>query len=473
MKKIKSLTMVLFLSLVSCKSNSSIVVNNLVTLHLGDGKINGLNTLVLTYDEFKKLDTYPELEGSLFCSYYYNKLLTDIYTYDDNSPTKSIDLYAKYIKDDVFGLEKNTNEVTNNEYYTITSVDVNEFLDQSLTLPEYIEYVPVTHIASNGLSNLSIDRLELINIENIEIDAFNNSKISYLKISNKIKNIEYGAFRNVKYLYNVIIDNNPYYSASNNLIMRKIDGRKREIIGYYNEYWESMFSEQYLKSIEIIGIAPYSFTNIYSIEDIQSVKDENGKPLKDEEGNIIYKNVPEGFSLYIPSTMTYISERAFENCQAYRFNNMTKEETKIQLGTYFFHNLREVKDYAFHNSCITLIKYETKIEEDRVIPYGEGVEVFGKGAFQNTDFEKLTLPKSLKEIKENCFKDCENLKEIYYEGTEEEFKNIVIESGNENLTDAKIYYFSLEESENGWFYYDGEKHDKVPSPKTYESLKNS
>ena len=463
MKKIKSLTMILFLSLVSCKN--TVVINNLVTLHLGEGKINGLDTLDLTYEEFKKIETYPELEGYTFCAYYDKN--DKVYMLDGVAPKKSIDLYAEYVENGAFTFEKNIDEISNNEYYSIIDTDANMFIEKSISVPEYIEYVPVTHIASNGLSDLNIDRLLLRNIEDIKIDAFNNSKINYLEVSNKIKNIEYGAFRNVKYLHKVVFQNNPDYSASANVIMRKIDGRQREIIGYYNQYWNSMFNESNLDAVEIVGIAPYSFSNIYTEEDIESVKDENNKPMKDEEGNIIYKNVPEGFSLYIPSTLTYISERAFENCQVYRFNKSTNEETPIQLGTYFFHGLKEIKDYAFNNSCITLVKFETRIEEDNVVPYGEGVEIFGKGAFQNTNFEKLTLPKSLKTIKEDCFKDCTNLKEIYYEGTEEEFENIVIEEGNEVLQDAKIYYFSLVEQENGWFYYDGVNHNKVPSPKTY------
>lgn len=469
MKKIKSLTMILFLSLVSCTNN--VVVNNLVTLHLGEGKINGLNTLVLTFEEFKNIETYPELEGHLFCAYY-NKN-NEVYVLDGVAPKKSIDLYAEYVEVNAFTLEKNVDEVSNNEYYSIIEVDENKFIDQSLIVPEYIEYIPVTHIASNGLSNLNIDRLLLRNIEDIKIDAFNNSKINYLEISDKIRNIEYGAFRNIKYLHKVVFQNNPYYSATSNLIMRKIDARQREIIGYYNQYWNSMFNESNLDSIEVVGIAPYSFSNMYTQEDITSVKDENEKPMKDEEGNIIYKSSPEGFSLFIPSTMTYISERAFENCQVYRFNKSTKEETKIQLGTYFFHGLKEIKDYAFLNSCITLLKYETKIEEDKIIPYGEGVEIFGKGAFQDTQFEKITLPKSLKLIKEDCFKGCTKLKEIYYEGTEEEFANIVIESGNEVLLSAKIFYFSPVEKENYWYYYDGKKHDKSPSPRLYTITDNS
>ena len=74
----------------------------------------------------------------------------------------------------------------------------------------------------------------------------------------------------------------------------------------------------------------------------------------------------------------------------------------------------------------------------------------------------------IKSVGYDAFEGCTDLSEVYYEGTEEEFKNIVIESGNEILTSAKIYYFSLEPNENGWYYYDGLTHSKVPSPRNYE-----
>ena len=291
-----------------------------------------------------------------------------------------------------------------------------------------------------------------------------------MKISKEIENIEDGAFKNIKYLYKVNFEDNPYYSATNNLILKKLEGRQRVIIGYYNEYWNSMFNEQYLDGIEIVDIAPHSFSNIYSIEDIESVKDENEKPILDENGNIIYKKVPEGFSLYIPSSLTSISDRAFENCKAYRFNKETKEEVEIQLGTYFFRTLKEVKDYAFANSSITLLKYETRIEDNVILPFGEGVESFGQGAFLNTNFVNITIPKSLKTIGVDCFKGCNELKNIYYEGTEEEFENIEIASGNEMFTNAKVYYFSTEYKENGWYYYGGKDHKSIPKPILYAKV---
>ena len=69
---------------------------------------------------------------------------------------------------------------------------------------------------------------------------------------------------------------------------------------------------------------------------------------------------------------------------------------------------------------------------------------------------------SLKKIEKDCFKYTYPAT-IFYEGTIEDFNKIEIESGNESLNNAKIYYFSKDYKENHW-YYDGES---VSNPKLY------
>ena len=88
----------------------------------------------------------------------------------------------------------------------------------------------------------------------------------------------------------------------------------------------------------------------------------------------------------------------------------------------------------------------------------------------NTNFVNITIPKSLKTIGVDCFKGCNELKNIYYEGTEEEFENIEIASGNEMFTNAKVYYFSTEYKENGWYYYGGKDHKSIPKPILYAKV---
>ena len=51
----------------------------------------------------------------------------------------------------------------------------------------------------------------------------------------------------------------------------------------------------------------------------------------------------------------------------------------------------------------------------------------------------VTLPSSLKYVGEGLFDNFANLADVYYNGTEDEWKNIVIEDCNEPLTNAALH----------------------------------
>ena len=59
-----------------------------------------------------------------------------------------------------------------------------------------------------------------------------------------------------------------------------------------------------------------------------------------------------------------------------------------------------------------------------------------------TELEKIELPKTLQGIGTNAFASCSKLKDVYFTGTQEQWKNIAIASGNTNLTSARIHFNS-------------------------------
>lgn len=424
MKKLNTLLLVSLLSMPSCKFVNTIDI----TLHLNGGYLNNQETLKLSLDEFKSLEDYPSKEGYVFTNYYLDEYLLNEF---DNAKeiTNDIDLYASYVEN-IFDYE-----LVNNEYHIndIYEGDYNEVI-----VPEYLLTKRVTTLNTNSFANVTINTLNIKHIENVKIDTFNNSSIHYLKFGETIKNIEYGAFKEMILLKNVTMDFNDYYSVLNGAILEKNEGNKRTIIGTYGDD-KTMFNESYFDTVDIIGIAPYAISNI-------SVYDES--------------LTKKGYSFYIPSTMTKVSDYAFNNSKVYAYNK--NERKVIQLGIFMFNTLKEIGDYAFSNSSLTLIKYETKIEDNMYVPSGEGVEVFGEGAFQNLDVINLIIPKSLKTIKKDCFKGTYPTN-VFYEGTKEEFENIIIESGNESILNTNIAYFSKEYKENCW-YYDP---DSLSTPKLY------
>lgn len=57
-----------------------------------------------------------------------------------------------------------------------------------------------------------------------------------------------------------------------------------------------------------------------------------------------------------------------------------------------------------------------------------------------TNLSYLVIPDSVTNIGGEAFYGCSALKEIYYTGSEEEWKAIIIELGNNYLTGATLYY---------------------------------
>ena len=424
MKKLNILLLISLLTIPSCKSFNKIDI----TLHLNGGYLNNKETLKLSLDEFKSLNEYPSKEGYLFTNYYLDEYLLNEFDFTKEI-TSDLDLYASYV-DNIFDYE-----FVNNEYHIN---DIYEGNYEEVIVPKYLFTKRVTTLNSYSFSNVTINTLNIKHIENVKVDTFNNSNIHYLKFGETIKSIEYGAFKDMILLKNVTMDFNDYYSVLNGTILERNEGNKRTIIGTYGDD-KTMFNEGYFDTVDIIGIAPYAISNI-------SVYDES--------------LTKKGYSFYIPSTMTEVSDYAFNNSKVYSYNKDERKE--IQLGIYMFHTLKEIGDYAFSNSSLTLIKYETKVEDNQYVPLGEGIEVFGEGAFQNLDVINLIIPKSLKTIKKDCFKGTYPTN-VFYEGTKEEFEKIVIESGNESILNTNISYFSKEYKENCW-YYDP---DSVSTPKLY------
>lgn len=70
-----------------------------------------------------------------------------------------------------------------------------------------------------------------------------------------------------------------------------------------------------------------------------------------------------------------------------------------------------------------------------------GVLSIGPSAFLGCDsLKSITLPASIHEIGNFAFQECENLSDVYYSGSEEQWKDISIGINNNYLEDAEIHY---------------------------------
>lgn len=99
------------------------------------------------------------------------------------------------------------------------------------------------------------------------------------------------------------------------------------------------------------------------------------------------------------------------------------------------------------------------IDKDLIIPStheGLPVNAIGENAFNgNTDITYVLIDRAVTSIGESAFNDCKSLKNVYYNGTKEEWETLCSSIGvsNDYLIDAKVYYFSQTQPEEGFFWH--------------------
>ncbi len=123
-------------------------------------------------------------------------------------------------------------------------------------------------------------------------------------------------------------------------------------------------------------------------------------------------------SITIPDSVIYIESNAFYNCSSL---------TSITIPD----NVTEIKDYVFYR-CSSLTS----------ITIPDGVTSIGSAAFNScTSLTSITIPDSVTSIELGAFLNCDALTDVYYTGSQSQWKAIEIGSiGNACLTNATIHY---------------------------------
>lgn len=72
----------------------------------------------------------------------------------------------------------------------------------------------------------------------------------------------------------------------------------------------------------------------------------------------------------------------------------------------------------------------------------EGTETIGACAFAESTLTDILIPTSVTLVEDSAFLSCDNLQDVWYMGTEEQWETIVIESRNDALLHARIHFMS-------------------------------
>ncbi len=121
-------------------------------------------------------------------------------------------------------------------------------------------------------------------------------------------------------------------------------------------------------------------------------------------------------AMTIPDSVKLISSSAFSGCTGLTSINIPDGVTS--LGSSAFENCTALTD----------------------IKLPSGLEFIDYGTFSNcVRLASVTIPKSVTSIDKNAFYYCDSLTDVYYTGTEADWAKIVIDLGNEDLTNAKLH----------------------------------
>ena len=153
-----------------------------------------------------------------------------------------------------------------------------------------------------------------------------------------------------------------------------------------------------------------------------------------------FENASTIQNVIIPDNVTNVYSYAFSNCR--KLESVTMGNGLTEIADYTFYNCVSLKNIEFGNN-ITTLGYQSFYGcydlENIVIP--ENVTTLEERVFENCiNLKAVLIPKSITTISWGVFYDCDNVTEVYYTGTEEQWKSVTIENYNDCLVTAKIHY---------------------------------
>lgn len=119
--------------------------------------------------------------------------------------------------------------------------------------------------------------------------------------------------------------------------------------------------------------------------------------------------------MVIPEGVTTISQNAFNGCLAMK--DVVIPDSVTAIGT-----------QAFRSCGLMHVKLSNKMQ-------GISEHLF----YGCTMLESVMIPRGIKLIQQYAFGDCPELSDVYYEGTLEEWNNITVQYGNDDLIGANIH----------------------------------
>ena len=144
-------------------------------------------------------------------------------------------------------------------------------------------------------------------------------------------------------------------------------------------------------------------------------------------------------SITIPDSVTSISNYAFSGCES--LTSATIGNSVTSIGSYAFSGCTSLTDVTIGNGVTSIGSYAFYYCRFTSVTIPNSVTSIGDWVFYNCQsLTSVTIPNSVTSIGDSAFRYCTSLKDVYYTGSQSDWKKISIGSYNDYLTNATIHY---------------------------------
>ena len=242
----------------------------------------------------------------------------------------------------------------------------------------------------------------------------------------------YGSGKMADYDYDYSSSNQPYYTYSSNIVNSVIESGVTSIGDYAFAGCSSLTSIEIPDSVTSIGDGAFedcrSLTSIQIPDSVTSI------------GDGAFAWCSKLTSIQIPDSVTSIGDGAFRNCSSLTSIEIPDSVTSIGDGAFAW--CGKLTSIQIPNSVTSIgscaFEWCSKLTS---IEIPDSVTSIGDSAFNKCrSLTSIEIPDSVTSIGDSAFVGCSRLKDVYYTGTEEQWKKISIGSNNSCLTSATIHY---------------------------------
>jgi hypothetical protein len=144
--------------------------------------------------------------------------------------------------------------------------------------------------------------------------------------------------------------------------------------------------------------------------------------------------------IYLPDSINFMWSSVFSGCENLKYIHIPSNITKIDLAV--FRDCKSLESISLHNNITSLGNYVFEgCTGLKRITIPKSVKEIQHGAFWGCEnLINIVIDEFVATIGNNAFYDCKKLTDVYYIGSETEWNDINIGSGNQFLTSATIHY---------------------------------